>query len=149
MSQTDLGKGGRMGERRGARGARAGPCRAGLGWTGLDHNTDRNPRHTRPLNGLQSRVENQNRTRRTYDIRQRNVCRHDAIPMTLRFCSYMTRAPVTILVLNLGRRSETGREKRVTPEFGERKEEKILPPNSGRYKPIPLKRISPSRFKVG
>jgi hypothetical protein len=51
--------------------------------------------------------------------------------------------------LNLGRRSETGREKRVTPEFGERKEEKILPPNSGRYKPIPLKRISPSRFRVG
>jgi hypothetical protein len=29
--------------------------------------------------------------------------------------------------------SETRREKRVTPEFGERKEEKILPPNSGRY----------------
>jgi hypothetical protein len=53
--------------------------------------------------------------------------------MTLRFCSYMTRTPVTILVLNLGRRSETGREKRVTPEFGERKEENILPPNSGRY----------------
>jgi hypothetical protein len=26
-----------------------------------------------------------------------------------------------------------GREKRVTPEFGERKEEKILLPNSGRY----------------
>jgi hypothetical protein len=40
----------------------------------------------------------------------------------------MTRTHVTILVLNLGRRSETGREKRVTPEFGERKEEKILPP---------------------
>jgi hypothetical protein len=34
----------------------------------------------------------------------------------------MTHTPVTILVLNLGRRSETGREKRVTPEFGERKE---------------------------
>jgi hypothetical protein len=33
---------------------------------------------------------------------------------------------------------------------GVRKEEKkILPPNSGRYKPIPLKRISPSRFRVG
>jgi hypothetical protein len=45
----------------------------------------------------------------------------------------MTRTPVTILVLNLGRRSEMGREKRVTPEFGERKEEKILPPNSARY----------------
>jgi hypothetical protein len=35
--------------------------------------------------------------------------------------------------LKLGRRSKTGREKRVTPEFGERKEEKILPPNSGCY----------------
>jgi hypothetical protein len=41
-----------------------------------------------------------------------------------------------------------GKKERVTPEFGERKEEKkILPPNSGRYKPIPLKRISPSRFR--
>jgi hypothetical protein len=36
--------------------------------------------------------------------------------------------------LKLGRRSETGEEKRVTPEFGETKEEKILPPNSGRYR---------------
>jgi hypothetical protein len=35
--------------------------------------------------------------------------------------------------LKLGRGSGTGREKRVTPEFGERKEEKILPSNSGRY----------------
>jgi hypothetical protein len=26
-----------------------------------------------------------------------------------------------------------GEKERVTPEFGERKEEKILPPNSGRY----------------
>jgi hypothetical protein len=27
-----------------------------------------------------------------------------------------------------------GKKARVTPEFGERKEEKILPPNSGRYR---------------
>jgi hypothetical protein len=27
-----------------------------------------------------------------------------------------------------------GKKERVMPEFGERKEEKILPPNSGRYK---------------
>jgi hypothetical protein len=40
----------------------------------------------------------------------------------------MTRTLVTILVLNLGRRSETRREKRVTPEFGERKEEKNSTP---------------------
>jgi hypothetical protein len=30
-------------------------------------------------------------------------------------------------------RSETGTEKRVTPEFGEYRRRKILPPNSGRY----------------
>jgi hypothetical protein len=30
--------------------------------------------------------------------------------------------------LKLGRKSESRREKRVTPEFGERKEVKILPP---------------------
>jgi hypothetical protein len=48
--------------------------------------------------------------------------------------------------LKLGRRSETGREKRLTPEFGERKEEKILPPNSGRYNSlenhIPMKLVA-------
>jgi hypothetical protein len=27
-----------------------------------------------------------------------------------------------------------GKKERVTPEFGERKEEKNLPPNSGRYR---------------
>jgi hypothetical protein len=36
--------------------------------------------------------------------------------------------------------SEEKREKeRVTPEFGEGKEEKILPPNSGRYRSLVLK----------
>jgi hypothetical protein len=40
MSQTDLGGAGHHGEGRGARGARAGPDRAGLG-----HIADRNPRH--------------------------------------------------------------------------------------------------------
>jgi hypothetical protein len=76
----------------GARVAR-GPDRAGLG-----HNANQNPRHARPLNGIQSRTEIRNGTRRTRDIKQRNVLRHDATPMTLRFCLYMTRTPVTILV---------------------------------------------------
>jgi hypothetical protein len=40
-------------------------------------------------------------------------------------------------------------KKRVTPEFGEYWRIKFIPPNSGCYKPIPFKRISPSRFKVG
>jgi hypothetical protein len=72
--------------------------RTGLGWAGLGHIMDGNPRHARPLNGLQSRTESRNGTRRTRDIRQRNALRHDATPMILRFCLYMTRTPVTILV---------------------------------------------------
>jgi hypothetical protein len=36
--------------------------------------------------------------------------------------------------LKIGRRSETGREKRVTPKFGEYRRRKFIPPpNSGRY----------------
>jgi hypothetical protein len=92
MRQLDLGEGAH-GVGRGARGARAGPGRAGLGRI-----ADRNQRHARPLNEIQSRTEIRNGTRRTRDIRQRNVLRHDATPMTLRFCLYMTRTPVTILV---------------------------------------------------
>jgi hypothetical protein len=134
MSQTDLGGGGARG-RAGARG----PGRVGPGWAGLGHIADRNPRHTRPINGLQSRTEIRNRTRRTRDIRQRNALRHDATPMTLRFWFIHDTDTCHYIGLKLGRRSETGREKRVTPEFGERKEEKILPPNSGRYTASPKK----------
>jgi hypothetical protein len=96
MRQMDLGEGGRA--HGVGRGARAGLGRAGPGWAGLGHITDRNPRHARPLNGIQLRTENRNGTRRTCDIRQRNARQHDATPMTLRFCLYMTRTPVTILV---------------------------------------------------
>jgi hypothetical protein len=48
----------------------------------------------------------------------------------------MTRTPVAILVGNWEEGAKQEREKRVTPEFGERKEEKILPPNSGRYNDV-------------
>jgi hypothetical protein len=96
MRQMDLGEGGAHGWA-GAPGVR-GPDRAELGRARLGHIADRNPRHTRPLNGNQSRTKIRNGTRRTRDIRQRNVLRHDATPMTLRFCLYMTRTPVTILV---------------------------------------------------
>jgi hypothetical protein len=71
---------------------------AGLGWVGPGHFADRNQRHARLSNRLQSRTENRDGMRRTRNIRQRNVLRHDATPMTLRFCSYTTRTPVTILV---------------------------------------------------
>jgi hypothetical protein len=93
----------REGEEEGAHGGcgALGACEpgwAGLGWAGLGHIADRNPRHARPLNRIKSRTEIQSGTRRTHGIRQRNVFRHDATPMTLRFCSYRTRTPVTILV---------------------------------------------------
>jgi hypothetical protein len=46
--------------------------------------------------------------------------------------------------LKLGRRSETGREKRVTPEFGERKEEKkFYPQIQGVTNLSPLKESRP------
>jgi hypothetical protein len=43
----------------------------------------------------------------------------------------------------LGRRSKTGREKRVTPEFGEQKEEKIYPQIQGVTILSPLKESRP------
>jgi hypothetical protein len=54
-------------------------------------------------------------------------------PWHLGFGLYMTRTPAAILVWNWEEGVNGEREKRVTPEFGERKEEKILPPNSGCY----------------
>jgi hypothetical protein len=59
-------------------------------------------------------------------------------PWHLGFGLYMTRTPAAILVWNWKEGANEEREKRVTPEFGERKEEKILPPNSGRYKKLRL-----------
>jgi hypothetical protein len=112
----------------GAGGARAGPGWAGLGWVGPGHFADQNPRHAQLSNRLQSRTENRDGTRRTRNIRQRNVLRHDATPMTLRSLFIHDTDTCHYTGLNLGRKSETGREKRVTPEFGERKEEKKFYP---------------------
>jgi hypothetical protein len=94
----------------GARG-RAGPDRAGLGWVGPGHFTDRNPRRARPLNGIKSRIEIRNGTRRTRNIRQRNVLQHDATPMTLRFWFIHDTDTCHYTGLKLGRRSETGKRK--------------------------------------
>jgi hypothetical protein len=95
----------------GARGAqgRAGPGRAGLGRA-----TSRieNPRRARPLNRIKSRIEIRNGTRRTLNIRQRNVLRHDATPMTLRFWFIHDTDTCRYTGLKLGRRSKTGKEKR-------------------------------------
>jgi hypothetical protein len=67
--------------------------------------------------------------------------------MTLRFWFIHDTDTYHYTGLKLGRRSETGREKRVTPEFGERKEEKILPPNSGRYTQQPTRAVKQPQCK--
>ena len=116
-------------------GARGAQGRARPGWVGLGRATSRIETHDThdPVrdarHGLQSRTENRDRTRRTRNIRQRNVLRHDATPMTLRFLFIHNTDTCHYTGLKLGRKSESGREKRVTLEFGERKEEKNLPPN--------------------
>jgi hypothetical protein len=134
MRERERGGGGAW-EGGGARG-RGGPDRAGPGWVGPGHFANQNPQHAR--HGLQSRTENRDRTRQTHNIRQRNVRRHDATPMALRFWFIHDTDTCRYTGLKLGRKSESGREKRVTPEFGERKEEKNLPPNSGRYTLVPM-----------
>jgi hypothetical protein len=48
--------------------------------------------------------------------------------MTLSLCFIHDTDTCHYTSLKLGRRSETGREKRVTPKFGERKEEKTFYP---------------------
>jgi hypothetical protein len=67
---------------------RAGLGLAGLGWAGLGWSgplRGSKPTTRTTLKGNQSPIEIRNGTRRTRDIRQRNVLRHDATPMTLRF----------------------------------------------------------------
>jgi hypothetical protein len=145
-NERGRGGGGAWGGRWGAGGARAGlgwtgPGWAGLGWVGPLRGSKPTTRTT--IKGNQSPTEIRNGMRRTRDIRQRSALRHDATPMALRFWFIHDTDTCHYTSLKLGRRSETGREKRLTPEFGERKEEKILPPNSGRYKPIPLKESRP------
>jgi hypothetical protein len=97
----------------GARGAQgqAGPGWAGLGWVGPSHFADRNPRRARPLNGIKSRIKIRNGTRRTLNIRQRNVLRHDATPMTLRFWFIHDTNTCHYTGLKLGRGSEAGKRK--------------------------------------
>jgi hypothetical protein len=95
-------------------GARGAQGRAGPGWAGLGRATSRieNPRRARPLNGIKSRIEIQNGTSRTLNIRQRNVLRHDATPMILRFWFIHDTNTCHYTGLKLGRMSKMGKEKR-------------------------------------
>jgi hypothetical protein len=70
-------------------------------------------------------------------------------PCQLRFFVYTRDRHQSLYFFENGKKEQNRKRKRVTHEFGEYRRRKILPPNSRRYKPIPLKKISPSRFKVG
>jgi hypothetical protein len=54
-------------------------------------------------------------------------------PCQLRFLFTCDTDTSRYTALKMGIRSETGREKRVTPKFGEYQRRNILPSNSGRY----------------
>jgi hypothetical protein len=74
-------------------------------------------------------------------------------PCQLRFLFTRETDTSRYTALKMGRRSETGKEKRVTPEFGEYRRRKILPPNSGRYREplnseLPLKSYDFMKFYV-
>jgi hypothetical protein len=77
----------------GARGAQAGA--AELGWAKLGW--------AEPLRGL--------KTRRTLNLRQRNVLRHDATPMTLRFWFIHDTDTCRYTGLKLGRMSKRGKRR--------------------------------------
>jgi hypothetical protein len=55
------------------------------------------------------------------------MLRHDATTIQLRFLFTRDTDTSHYTALKLGRRSETGREKRVTPEFGKYWRRKIIP----------------------
>jgi hypothetical protein len=112
MRERERGGGAWGGFGRRGRAGRGGPGR--LGWARLGRATSRieNPRRARPLNGIKSRTEIRNGTRRTFNIRQRNVLRHDATPMTLRFWFIHNTDTCRYTGLKLGRRGKRGKEKR-------------------------------------
>jgi hypothetical protein len=99
----------------GVLGARGAQGRAGLGWAGLGWAGPLRGSKTHdergPLNGIKSRIEIRNGTRRTLNIRQRNVLRHDATPMTLRFWFIHDTDTCLYTGLKLGKRSETRKRK--------------------------------------
>jgi hypothetical protein len=92
----------------GARGAQAGAGRAG--WAGPLRGSKTHDERG-PLNGIKSRIEIRNETRRTLNIRQRNVLQHDATPMTLRFWFIHDTDTCRYNGLKLGRRSKRGKRK--------------------------------------
>jgi hypothetical protein len=115
---------GQQGEGSGARG-RAGQGRAvshwvGLGWAGPRVKI---PWHAQPQIGIQMRNKIRNETKqhtRLNTTSDKEIClgmmQH---PCQLRFLFTHDTDNSHCIALNLGRRSETGKEKGGTPEFGE------------------------------
>ena len=92
--------------RRGRAPGARGPGCAGSGWAGPHRGSKSRGTHNhRSESNLQNRIRNETKqhTRLNTTSDKRNMIQHDATPIALK----------------LGRRSETGKEKGVTPEFGE------------------------------
>jgi hypothetical protein len=102
MREKGSGGGGRAWGGPGAPGARgpdrAGPGRAGPGWVTSWIKTHDTHNHQSESDREPKTKMAQDEHASNHDIRQRNMLRHDATPMTLRFCLHMTQTPVTILL---------------------------------------------------
>jgi hypothetical protein len=116
-------EGGAHGEGTGARGA---PGQIGPGWAGLGRAGSRHGAKTHDTHNHQSESDGEpkSETRRDehaikHDIRQRNMLRHDATLMTTWVLFIRNTDTGQYTALKLGRRSEMGKEKGVTPEFCE------------------------------
>jgi hypothetical protein len=113
---------------RGAHGGGARGTHQGPGWIGSRARTETHYTHDHSESNRESKTE----TRRTRDQTQhqkKEICfgmmQH---PCQLRFLFTHDTDTSHYTSLKIGRRSETGREKRVTPEFGEYLRRKIIPP---------------------
>jgi hypothetical protein len=89
----------------------------------------KNPLHARPLNENKPRVKNRDETdARSDTTSDKEICfSMMQQPCQLRFLFTRDTDTSRYTALKIGRRSETGREKRVTPEFDEYQRRKIIP----------------------
>jgi hypothetical protein len=121
-NKNEIERGRARGGRWGARGTRQGP-----GWVRSrarpSRGPSRKPLHARPLIGIKSRIENRNETDARSDTTSDKYICFDMMqhPYQLRFLFTRDMDVGHYTALKIGRRSGTGREKRVTPEFGRRR----------------------------
>jgi hypothetical protein len=100
------------------------PGARGQGRAGLSHGPGWKPTHTRPRIGNQLRIKNSKQNVTSARLKHNHQTKNNAFgmmqhPCLLRFLFTRDTDTSRYTASKMGRRSETGREKRVTPKFGE------------------------------